>query len=149
MPVKPIPEGYHTVTPLLSVKGAARLIDFMKKAFAATEIYRFPGPDGSVMHAEMKIGNSVMMLGETMEGKKEGCSSGPASFYVYVQDVEVAYRTALDAGGESLEGPTDQFWGDRVASIKDFAGNKWMIATHIEDVSPDELGRRAQKAMTA
>ncbi len=149
MPVKPIPEGYHTVTPLLSVKGAARLIDFMKKAFRATEIYRFPAPDGSVMHAELKIGDSVMMLGETMEGKKEGCSPGPASFYVYVQDVESAYRTALDAGSESLEGPTDQFWGDRVASIKDFAGNKWMIATHVEDVNADELARRAQQLMVA
>ncbi|MGA3118485.1 MAG: VOC family protein [Syntrophobacteraceae bacterium] len=149
MPVKPIPEGYHTVTPLLSVKGAARLLDFMKKAFGASEVYRFPAPDGSVMHAEIKIGSSVMMLGETMEGEKEGCSAGPASFYVYVQDVEATYKAALDAGGESLEGPADQFWGDRVASIKDFAGNKWMIATHVEDVDADELTRRAQQAKAA
>ncbi len=149
MPVKPIPEGYHTLTPMLSVKGTARLIDFMKKAFGATENYRFPAPDGSVMHAEIKIGDSLMMLGETMEGKKEGCTPGPATFYVYVQDVEAAYRAALDAGGESLEGPSDQFWGDRVATVKDFAGNKWMIATHVEDVSTDEIARRAQKLMAA
>ena len=106
MPVKPIPEGYHTVTPLLSVKGAARLIYFFKKAFGAT-------------------------------------------YYVYVQDADATYRAALSAGGESLEAPTDQFWGDRVATIKDFAGNKWMIATHVEDVSADELERRARNFMTA
>lgn len=145
MPVKPIPEGYHTVTPLLSVKGADRLIDFMKKAFGATEIYRFPAPDGSVMHAEIKIGDSIVMLGEAMEG----FATMPMSLYLYLKDVDATYRKALDAGGESVEGPADQFWGDRVATIKDFAGNKWWIATHVEDVSADELGRRAQKAMAA
>ncbi|MGO8943118.1 MAG: VOC family protein [Syntrophobacteraceae bacterium] len=145
MAVKPIPEGYHTVTPLLSVKGAARLIDFMKKAFEATETYRVPSPDGSVMHAELKIGNSVIMLGEPMEGS----FTRPATFYVYVQDADATYRAALEAGGESLEGPTDRFWGDRVASIKDFAGNNWMIATHVEDVDAGELTRRAQQAMAA
>ncbi len=145
MPVKPIPEGYHTVTPLVSVKGAARLIDFMKKAFGATEVYRFPAPDGSVMHAELKIGNSVMMLGEPMEGS----SPMPGTFYVYVEDADATYRAALDAGGESLEGPSDRFWGDRVASIKDFAGNNWMIATHVEEVDSDELTRRARQAKAA
>ncbi len=145
MAVKPIPEGYHTVTPLLSVKGAARLIDFMKKAFEATETYRVPSPDGSVMHAELKIGNSVIMLGEPMEGS----FTRPATFYVYVQDADATYRAALEAGGESLEGPTDRFWGDRVASIKDFAGNNWMIATHVEEVDAEELTRRAQQAMAA
>lgn len=145
MPVKPIPEGYHTVTPLLSVKGAARLIEFMKKAFGATESYRFPGPDGSVMHAEIKIGDSILMLGEAMKG----ASTMPTSLYLYLKDVDKVYRAALDAGGESLEKPTDQFWGDRVASIRDFAGNKWMIATHVEDVSTDEISRRAQQVMAA
>ena|SRR5208337_4092809 len=145
MPVKPIPEGYHTVTPMLSVKGTARLIDFMKKAFGATENYGFPAPDGSVMHAEIKIGDSIMMLGEA----SKDCSPMPTTFYVYVQDVEAAYRAALDAGGESLEGPTDQFWGDRVATVKDFTRNKWMIATHVEDVSIDEIAKRAQKLMAA
>ncbi len=145
MPVKHMPEGYHTVTPLLAVKGAARLIDFMKKTFGATETYRFPAPDGSVMHAELKIGDSIVMLGEATKD----CSSMPTSLYVYVQDADATYREALNAGGESLEGPTDRFWGDRVASIKDFAGNKWMIATHIEDVNADELSRRAQHLMAA
>jgi PhnB protein len=145
MPVKPIPEGYHTVTPHLSVKGAARLIDFLKKTFGATEVYRFPAPDGSIMHAELKIGDSTLMLGEA----SQDCSAMPSSFYVYVKDADATYRTALDAGGETLEGPTNQFWGDRMASIKDFAGNKWMIATHVEDVDADELTRRAQQAKAA
>jgi len=145
MPVKAIHEGYHTVTPFLSVNGAARLIDFMKKAFEATEVYRVPAPDGGVMHAEMKIGDSILMLGEATKD----CSPMPVSFYVYVRDAEATYRKALKAGGESLEGPADRFWGDRVASIKDFAGNKWMIATHVEDVNADELKRRAQQFMAA
>jgi uncharacterized glyoxalase superfamily protein PhnB len=129
----------------MSVRGAARLIDFMKKAFGATEVYRFPSPDGNVMHAEMKIGDSVVMLGEAMHG----ASPMPMSLYIYIQDVDKAYRTALDAGGESIEGPADQFWGDRVATVRDFAGNKWWIATHVEDVSADELSRRAQLAAAA
>jgi PhnB protein len=145
MPVKPIPEGYHTVTPLLSVKGAARLIDFMKKAFGAAEVYRFPAPDGSVMHAELKIGDSVVMLGEAMGD----APPMPIALYLYIEDVDKTYKAALDAGGESLDGPTDQFWGDRVATIKDFAGNKWWIATHVEDVDADELTRRAQHAKAA
>ncbi len=145
MAVKPIPDGYHSVTPLLSVKGAAQLIDFLKKAFGAVEIYRFPAPDGSVMHAEIKIGDSIVMLGEATAD----CVAMPASFYVYVPDAEGAYRTALKAGGESLEGPADRFWGDRMALVKDFAGNSWMIATHVEDVDADEIERRAQQAKAA
>ena len=144
MPVKPIPEGYHTVTPLLSVKGAARLIDFMKKAFGATENYRFPAPDGSRDACGAKDRRFVCDAGRGDEGPshvrnvlclRAGCR----------RDIP----GALSAGGESLEGPTDQFWGDRVATIKDFAGNKWMIATHVEDVSADELERRARKLMAA
>ncbi len=144
MAVKHIPEGYHTVTPLLSVKGAARLIDFLKKAFGATEVYRFPAPDGSVMHAELKIGDSVLMLGECRDAQ-----SMPVSLYLYVTDADATYRKALEAGGESVEKPADQFWGDRVATIRDFAGNKWMIATHVEDLSSDELSRRARDAAAA
>ncbi len=145
MAVKPIPEGYHTVTPLLSVKGAARLIDFMKKAFGATEIYRFPSPDGGVMHAEIKIGNSVVMLGECMKD----ASPMPMALYLYVDDADAVYRKALDAGGETVGAPENMFWGDRVATIKDFAGNKWWIATHVEDVNSDEIERRAHQAMAA
>ncbi len=140
MPVKPIPEGFHSVTPLISVRDAGRLIDFLKSAFGATELSRFAGPDGSVMHAEIKIGDSIIMLGEAMGGSLPM----PMSLYVYVQDADAAYKAAMDAGSESLEGPVDQFWGDRVATVRDFAGNKWWIATHIEDVSADELRRRAE-----
>lgn len=146
MAVKPIPVGYHTVTPLLSVRGAARLIDFLKKAFGATEIYRFPSPDGSVMHAELKIGDSVLMLGEAVN---EQHPAMPVALYIYVDDADATYRKALDAGGESVGAPDDMFWGDRVATIKDFAGNKWWIATHVEDVNSGEIERRAQQAMAA
>lgn len=144
MPVKPIPEGFHTVTPLLSVKGAARMIDFLKAAFGAAEHFRFPAADGTVMHAELRIGDSIVMLGEAMDD----CPAMPAALYLYVPDADATYKTAVDAGGESMEEPADQFWGDRVATIKDFAGNKWWIATHVEDVNADELARRAQ-AMAA
>ena len=144
MPVNPIPEGYHTVTPLLSVRGANRLIDFLKKAFGATEIYRFPSPDGSVMHAELKIGDSIVMLGECKDAP-----SMPVALYLYVDDADATYRRALEAGGESTGAPENMFWGDRVATINDFAGNKWWIATHVEDVSAEDLGRRAQQAMAA
>lgn len=144
MPVKPIPEGYHAVTPLMSVKGAARLIDFLKAAFGAEELYRFPAKDGSVMHATLKIRDSLLMLGEAMEG----VPVFPASLYLYVPDADATYRAALDAGGESMEAPADQFWGDRVATVRDFAGNRWWIATHVEDVDSEELTRRGQ-AMAA
>jgi PhnB protein len=145
MSVKSIPEGYHAVTPLLSVGGAARLIDFMKAAFGATEVYRFPAPDGSVMHAELRIGDSVLMMGEAMGD----APPMPIALYPYVNDADATYRKALDAGGESVEGPADRFWGDRVATVKDFAGNMWWIATHVEDVNTDEITRRAQQAMAA
>ena len=145
MPVRHIPEGYHTVTPLVSVKGVGRLIEFMKKAFGATEHYRFESPDGGVMHAELRIGESVVMLGEAMPGS----SPMPTGLYLYVEDADATYRKALEAGGESVEEPANRFWGDRVATIKDFAGNRWWIATHVEDVSSEELNRRAKHAMAA
>jgi PhnB protein len=145
MPVKPIPEGFHSVTPLMSIKGAAKMIDFLKDAFGAVELSRFATPDGNVMHAEIKIGDSIIMLGETMEG----FPSTTASLYIYVQDADSVYRAAVKAGCESLEGPKDQFWGDRVGTVKDFAGNKWMIATHVEDVDSEELDRRAKAMMAA
>ncbi len=145
MAVKFMPEGYHTVTPLLSVKGAAKLIEFMKKAFDATEVYRFSSPDGGVMHAEMKIGDSVIMLGESLEEQ----THMPIALYLYVKDADAVYRKALDAGAQTILAPDDMFWGDRVGTVRDFAGNKWWIATHVEEVSADELERRAGKAMAA
>ena len=145
MPAKHRPEGYHAVTPILSVNGAERLIDFMKKAFDATEVYRFNSPDGKIMHAEMKIGDSVVMLGEA---RKESPPM-PAGLYIYVNDVDATHRKAMEAGGETTLAPEDMFWGDRVATVKDFAGNRWWIATHVEDVSFEDLEKRAQQALAA
>jgi len=139
MSVKPIPEGYHTITPFLYVAGAPELIEFLKVAFGATELMRFLEPDGSVMHAQLKIGDSTLMMGEAMRG----VAPTQASFYLYVSDADATYRVALAAGAVTVTEPADQFWGDRIAGIKDLAGNTWWIATHVEDVDPEELARRA------
>lgn len=139
MRVKPIPEGYHTVTPFLTVSGAAELIEFMKTAFDAREKERILMPDGSLAHAEVMIGDSVIMLGEPMG---EDCGSMPGAFYLYVDDMDAVYKRALDAGATSTMVPADQFWGDRLGAVKDRFGNVWNLATHVEDVSADELQRR-------
>ncbi len=137
---QPIPQGFHSVTPLLAVKGATRLIDFLKAAFGAEEHYRFPADDGTVMHAELKIGDSIVMLGEAMAD----FTPMPALLYLYVPDADATYRAAVNAGAESVEGPSDRFWGDRAASVRDCAGNMWWIATHVENVDAEELERRAR-----
>jgi uncharacterized glyoxalase superfamily protein PhnB len=143
MPVKPIPDGYHTVTPYLVVPGVAKLIDFVKQALGAEEIHRMAKPDGTVMHAEVKIGNSRIMMGDA-SGAKSG--SMPAVLYVYVPDCDAVYRRALQAGGTSISEPADQFYGDRHGGIMDPSGNQWWIATHKEDVSAEEMMKRAQAA---
>ncbi len=140
MPVKSIPDDFHTITPMLSGKGLARLIEFLKAAFGASELMRFVQPDGTVMHAEVKIGDSIAMMGEQMEGAPIML----ASLYLYVSDTDATYRAALDAGGESFMEPANQFWGDRVAGVQDPIGNKWWIATHGEEVEPEELERRVR-----
>ena len=140
MAVKPIPEGYHTVTPYLIVRGAAQLIDFMKRAFAAEEIQRMPLPDGSIMHAEVRMGDSRVMLSEA-SGEYQPM---PTMLHLYVEDMDTLYQRALQAGATSLRQPVDEFYGDRIGGVKDPFGNQWWIATHIEDVSPEELARRQQ-----
>jgi len=142
MAVNPIPEGYHTVTPYLIVPGAAEFIEFTKQAFAAQEKERFPRPDGKVMHAEVKIGDSIIMLSDSSAEFEPTRSS----IHLYVDDVDATYKRAIEVGGESLREPQDQFYGDRSAGIKDRFGNQWWLATHIEDVSPDEIQKR-QTAM--
>lgn len=142
MAVKPIPDGYHAVTPYLTVENAAKLIDFLKQAFGAVETERVARPDGGIMHAEVRIGDSAVMLGEPM-----GHSTSPAGLYLYVEDVDATYARALAAGATSLIAPTDQFYGDRSGSVTDPAGNTWWIATHIEDVPRDEMAKRAEAAM--
>jgi PhnB protein len=137
MAVKPIPDGYHTVTPFLNVKGVAKLMDFLKAAFGAEEIMRMPGPDGTIMHAEMSVGNSRLMLGEPMQ---TGAST--SAFYLYVNDVDAMYKQALGAGATAVRPPTDEFWGDRMGTVADSFGNSWSIATHKEDPTPEEMQKR-------
>ncbi len=140
MAVKPVPDGYHSVTPYLVVQGVARLIDFLKQAFDAEEIERLPGPDGTIMHGEVRIGDSVVMMGDA----RGEFRPMPASLHLYVNDTDATYKRALQAGATSLMEPADQFYGDRNAGVKDSLGNHWWIATHKEDVSPEELARRAE-----
>jgi PhnB protein len=135
----PVPAGYHSVTPYLIVEGVAALIDFLKEAFDAVETERLLGPDGSIGHAEVRLGDSVVMMGAG--GKEFGPM--PAALYFYVQDVDASYKRALDAGATSVMEPADQFYGDRSAGVKDAFGNLWFVATHKEDVSQEELARRA------
>jgi PhnB protein len=137
MAVKPRPDGYHTITPFLNVKGTAGMIDFLKSALGAEEVMRMPGPGGVVMHAEVNIGDSRLMLSEAMERPVSA-----SSFYLYVNDVDAAYKRAVRAGATSQSEPADQFWGDRMASVSDPFGNTWSIATHKEDPSPEEMAKR-------
>jgi PhnB protein len=141
MAVKPIPEGYHTVTPSLVVKGAATLIEFLKQGFAAKEIRRTLHPEGCIMNAEVRIGDSVIMVSEA--GGE--CQPMPSFLYLYVENTDATYERALQAGGTSMMEPKDEFWGDRSASVKDPTGNHWWIATHQEDVSPEEIEKRIKE----
>ena len=146
MAVKPIPDGYHSVTPYLVVNGAAKLIDFMKDVLGAEEIFRMDSPTG-VGHAELRVGDSIVMLADA-EGSATGKAS-PAMLHIYVNDVDATYGRALAAGATSLREPADQFYGDRSGGVEDGFGNQWWFATHIEDVPPEEMERRAAEAMQA
>lgn len=145
MAVKPIPEGYHSVTPYLVVQGAAQLIEFMKEALGAEETFRMPTPSGGIGHAEVKIGDSMVMLGDASGAENPPM---PAILHVYVEDVDARYKRALQAGATSVREPADQFYGDRSAGVKDKFGNQWWLATHVEDVPPEEMAKRAQAAMS-
>jgi PhnB protein len=137
--VKPIPDGYHTVTSYLVVRDVPRLIEFVRQAFGATEVTRAARPDGSIMHAEVMVGDSRVMMGEPASGSPPM----PACLHLYVVDTDALYHLALQAGATSLREPTDQFYGDRMAGVQDPLGNQWWIATRTEDVPPAELARRA------
>jgi PhnB protein len=139
--VKPIPEDYHVVTPYLVVEGAEKLINFMKQAFDAKETERMSMPDGSIGHAEVRIGDSVIMLGDA---RGDTWKAMPSSIYLYVTDCDAVYKQALEAGATSLMEPKDQFYGDRSGGVKDPVGNHWFIATHKEDLTKDELDKRAE-----
>ena len=143
MAVKPIPDGFHTVTPYLVVHGVDTLLDFLQRAFNAQQLHSpMMRPDGSIGHAEVKIGDSVIMMGEPMGDMQPM----PGSIYLYVNDADAVYQRALQAGATSLMEPADQFYGDRSAGVKDAVGNQWWIATHKEDVPPDEMLKRAKAA---
>jgi uncharacterized glyoxalase superfamily protein PhnB len=144
MPVKPIPDGFHAVTPFLVVEGAAQLIDFLKEAFGATAEVQMAHSDGSILHAEARIGDSVIMVGQAMGNEHP---PRPGTIYLYVDDADATYQRALRAGATSTEELADQFWGDRMGGVKDPSGTQWWIATHKEDLSPEELGRRAEEYM--
>jgi PhnB protein len=147
----PVPEGYHTVTPHLIVDEAAKAIEWYKKALGAEEKSREVGPDGKVMHAELQIGNSRIMLNDAMGGAKSAKAFGgsPISLWIYVPDVDARFRTATAAGAQVAPGPMgqlgDQFWGDRTAMIVDPFGFHWTIATRKEDLTREELNHRSQE----
>lgn len=142
MAVKPIPEGFHTITPYLVVRDAAKLIDFLKNAFDAKEVHR-SAADGAIRHAQLIIGDSPIMLAEGSEQWKPL----PCAMYLYVKDTDATYKQAMAAGATSQMAPADQFYGDRNAGVVDPSGNQWWIATHIEDVSDAEMSKRFDEAM--
>ncbi len=148
MAVKPIPEGYHSVTPYLIIRGASRAIEFYKKAFGATELMRFPGPNDTVMHAEIKIGDSPVMLadeGETSTYRSPQTFGGsPVSLMIYVEDVDKVFNQAVSTGATATRPVADQFYGDRLGTLVDPFGHIWTISTHKEDVSMEEMQRRME-----
>ncbi|MCB9849243.1 MAG: VOC family protein [Phycisphaerales bacterium] len=149
MAVNPIPEGFRTVSPHLMIKGASDAIAFYKKAFGAEEIMRMSGPDGkSVMHAELNIGDSRLMVCDEFPNCGSAAPSAnhltTVSIHLYVPDVDAVFNRAVQAGATPLMPPMDAFWGDRYGKLTDPFGHVWGIATHIEDVSPEECGRRAE-----
>lgn len=153
MAVNYIPKGYYSATPYLICKGAARAIDFYKQAFGATELMRFPGPGGSIGHAEIKIGDSPIMLADEAPqmGYRSPVSFGgsPVSIMLYVQDVDKVVDRAVKAGAKLERPVADQFYGDRNGTIQDPFGHVWTIGTHKEDVSPEEMQRRAAAMVPA
>jgi PhnB protein len=153
MATKPIPEGYHTLTPYLAVDNATEAIEFYKHAFGAKERMRMPGPEGTIGHAEIEIGDSLVMLSDPFPQssvrppKELGGTS--ASVFMYVEDVDAVVRQAVDAGATVTMEVADQFWGDRFGSVSDPFGHTWSIATHVEDLTPEEVAERGKAAMAA
>ena len=140
MAVKPVPDGYHTVTPYLTVRGAEKVIEFLKQAFGGELETTIKQPDGLVMHAQVKIGDSLVMIADEMEMTK----ATPSTLYLYVPNVDATYQRAVKAGGKPIMEPTDMFYGDRSGGVKDPSDNSWFLATHKEDVAPQEMQKRAE-----
>ena len=141
MAVKPIPDGYGTVTPYLTVDDPAPVIEFLKKVLDAKDIFAMRDDKGNIGHAEVKVGSSILMLGKARDEWK----SRPGNFYVYVEDCDAIYEKALAAGATSISKPETQFYGDRHGGVTDSQGNNWWVATHVEDISPDDMKRRAEE----
>lgn len=151
MGVKPIPEGYNTVTPYIAVDDAAKAIEFYRRAFGAKERVKMEGPPGKISHAELEIGDSVIMLSDPfpqspLKTPKE-IGGTTASMLLYVEDVDEAVQQAVDAGAKITMEIENQFWGDRFGRVEDPFGHSWQIATHVEDVAPEEMAKRAEQAM--
>jgi PhnB protein len=149
-PVKPIPDGYHSITPSLTCRDAAAAIEFYKKAFGAKEIHRMPSPDGKISHAELKIGDSTIMVNDEFPGMAMAppTSGIPSNYlFLYVTDVDATFKRSVEAGAKSTMPVQDMFWGDRYGKITDPAGHHWGIATHVEDVTPEEMQRRGAEFM--
>jgi PhnB protein len=142
--VKAIPEGYHTISPSLTCKDAARAIDFYKKAFNAQEIMRMPSPDGKISHAELRIGDSIIFLNDEM-GPMTGAATGTPRIYLflYVEDADKTFDSAVKAGAKVEMPLENQFWGDRYGKLTDPFGHEWGVATHVEDLTPEEIDKRA------
>ncbi len=138
--VNPVPEGYHTVNLYLTVTGVPKLVDFLQKAMDAQVIERIEGPGGRIMHVELKVGDSIVMAGEP--DPNGPWKPRPCNVYVYVANVDDVYRRALEAGGRSVSELQNQFYGDRSGTLTDPFGHQWTVASHVEDVSPEEMKRR-------
>ena len=151
-PVKPVPPGYHTVTPYLTCSDTARAIDFYKKAFGAEETVLMHSPNGKVGHAEIRIGDSMVMLADEWPHNQarspQSLGGSAVSIFLYVEDVDAVFGAAVKAGAKADHPPTDMFWGDRFAKLTDPFGHLWSVATHIEDVAPEEMEKRARAAMS-
>jgi PhnB protein len=141
---KPIPDGYHSVTPYLICRGAQAAIEFYARALGATELYRMPDPEGRIMHAELQVGDSrVMLADETPEFRSPLSVGGtPVTIVLYVNDVDATFRRAIEAGAKELRAVKTQFYGDRSGTLVDPFGHVWTVGTHVEDVSPEEMNRR-------
>ena len=144
---KPIPEGFHTVTPQLTLDNAAQAIDWYKQALGAQEVSRAPGPDGKLMHAELRIGDSRIMLNDPVMGNKgpKALGGSPASLWLYVEDCDALFNRAVSAGGQVRMPMGDQFWGDRCGTVADPHGYSWTIATHKEDLTREEMQQRSEE----
>lgn len=144
MKPKPVPEGYQSVIPIMIVDNPEKLIDFIVKVFDGQEMHRYSGPEGKIMHAEVRVGDSVIMLGSS----SEKYPANQSMLNIYTEDTDQLYKKAIEAGATSIMEPTNQFYGDRSAGVKDSFGNTWWIATHIEDVSDEEMKKRSEEYMT-